>query len=42
MLNLALLSIVLIFLGYTDIYIGIIRSNANPPMNENDPSILPG
>lgn len=40
MLHLALLSIVLIFLGYTT-YTGVlIRSNANPPMNENDPSNL--
>ena len=40
MLNLALLSIVLIFLGYTTYTSVIIRSNANPPMNENDPSNL--
>lgn len=40
MLHIALLSILLIFLGYTT-YTGVlIRSNANPPMNENDPSNL--
>jgi hypothetical protein len=40
LLHLALMSIVLIFLGYTT-YTGVlIRSNANPPMNENDPSNL--
>ncbi len=39
-LHVALLSIVLIFIGYTT-YTGVlIRSNANPPMNENDPSNL--
>jgi hypothetical protein len=39
-LHLSLLSILLIFLGYTT-YVGVlIRSNANPPMNENDPSNL--
>ncbi|MEK9136879.1 MAG: DUF2723 domain-containing protein, partial [Bacteroidota bacterium] len=40
MLHVSLVSIVLIFLGYTT-YTGVlIRSNANPPMNENDPSNL--
>lgn len=40
MLHLSLLSILLIFLGYTT-YVGVlIRSNDNPPMNENDPSNL--
>ncbi len=39
-LHLALVSILLIFLGYTT-YTGVlIRSNANPPMNENDPRNL--
>lgn len=40
MLHLALLSMVLIFFGYTTYTSVIIRSNANPPMNENDPSNL--
>ncbi|MEW6509318.1 MAG: DUF2723 domain-containing protein, partial [Bacteroidota bacterium] len=40
MLHLALSSILLIFLGYTTYTSVIIRSNANPPMNENDPSNL--
>jgi hypothetical protein len=40
MVHVALVSVVLIFLGYTT-YTGVlIRSNANPPMNENDPSNL--
>ena len=36
--HVALLSILLIFLGYTTYTTVIIRSNAHPPMNENDPS----
>jgi hypothetical protein len=40
MLHIALISMVLIFLGYTTYTSVIIRSNANPPMNENDPSNL--
>jgi len=40
MLHLALLSIMLILLGYTTYISVLIRSNANPPMNENDPGIL--
>jgi hypothetical protein len=35
-----LLSVVLIFLGYTTYTSVLIRSNAKPPMNENDPSTL--
>jgi hypothetical protein len=38
--HIGLLAIALIFFGYTT-YIGVlIRSNAHPPMNENDPSNL--
>ena len=36
----ALLGIVLIFLGYTTYIAVLIRSNTNVPMNENDPSNL--
>jgi len=36
--HVALLSILLIFVGYTTYTTVIIRSNAHPPMNENDPS----
>jgi hypothetical protein len=40
LLQISLLSILLIFIGYTT-YTGVlIRSNAHPPMNENDPSNL--
>jgi hypothetical protein len=39
-LHIALLSMVLIFIGYTTYTSVLIRSNANPPMNENDPSNL--
>ncbi len=39
-LHIALVSIVLIFLGYTTYTSVIIRSNEHPPMNENDPSNL--
>lgn len=40
LLHLSLVSIILIFIGYTT-YTGVlIRSQANPPMNENDPSNL--
>jgi hypothetical protein len=40
LLHIALLSIVLIFVGYTTYTSVLIRSNAHPPMNENDPSNL--
>ncbi len=40
MLHVALLSFVLIFTGYTTYTSVLIRSNANPTMNENDPSNL--
>ncbi len=40
MLLIALVSVVLIFLGYTTYTSVLIRSNAHPPMNENDPSNL--
>jgi hypothetical protein len=40
MLHLALSAILLIFLGYTTYTSVLIRSNANPPMNENDPRDL--
>ncbi len=40
MLNLASLSFLLIVLGYSTYAMVIIRANANPPMNENDPSTL--
>jgi hypothetical protein len=40
MLNLALLAGILIFFGYTTYVSVLIRSNTNPPMNENDPSNL--
>jgi len=40
MLHIALLSMLLIFFGYTTYISVIIRSNANPPMNENDPRNL--
>ena len=39
-LHIALLSILLVFLGYTTYVSVLIRSNANPPMNENDPRNL--
>jgi hypothetical protein len=40
MLNLALLAGLLVFFGYTTYVSVLIRSNVNPPMNENDPSNL--
>lgn len=40
MINLASLSFLLILLGYSTYTMVIIRANANPPMNENDPSTL--
>ncbi len=40
MLHIALVSVALIFVGYTTYTTVLIRSNANPPMNENDPSNL--
>jgi hypothetical protein len=40
MAHIALLSAGLIFLGYSTYTTVIIRSNANPPMNENNPSNL--
>jgi hypothetical protein len=39
-MNVALLSFLLIVLGYSTYTMVIIRANANPPMNENDPSSL--
>jgi hypothetical protein len=39
-LNIALLSFVLIILGYSTYATVFIRANAHPPMNENDPSTL--
>jgi hypothetical protein len=39
-LNVALLSFVLIILGYSTYTMVFIRANAHPPMNENDPSTL--
>jgi len=39
-LHIALLSILLMVLGYTTYVSVLIRSNANPPMNENDPRNL--
>jgi hypothetical protein len=38
--HIALLSMALILLGYTTYISVLIRSNAHPPMNENDPSNL--
>ncbi|HLP17119.1 MAG TPA: DUF2723 domain-containing protein [Bacteroidota bacterium] len=40
LLNLACLSFVLIVLGYSTYAMVIIRSNARPPMNENNPDTL--
>lgn len=40
MLHLASMSFLLILLGYSTYTMVIIRANANPPMNENDPSTL--
>ncbi len=37
-LNTALTSIAVILIGYSSIAIIVIRSNANPPLNENNPS----
>jgi hypothetical protein len=39
-LNVALLSFLLIVLGYSTYTMVLIRANANPPMNENNPSNL--
>jgi hypothetical protein len=39
-LHISLLSILLIFIGYTTYTTVLIRSNASPPMNENDPSTI--
>ena len=39
-LNVALLSFLFIVLGYTTYTMVYIRANANPPMNENDPSTM--
>ncbi|HWP82262.1 MAG TPA: DUF2723 domain-containing protein [Bacteroidota bacterium] len=39
-LNVALLSFLLIVVGYSTYAVVYIRANANPPMNENDPSNL--
>ncbi len=38
LLNLSLLSLVFILIGYSSYLLIIIRSNNNPPINENDPS----
>ncbi len=35
--NTAILSVVLILIGYSSFFMLIIRANANPPINENDP-----
>jgi hypothetical protein len=40
MMHIGLLAIALVFLGYTTYVSVLIRSNAHPPMNENDPSNL--
>jgi hypothetical protein len=40
MAHIGLLAILLILLGYTTYVQVLIRANANPPMNENDPSNL--
>ncbi|MBP1655799.1 MAG: hypothetical protein H6Q31_400 [Bacteroidetes bacterium] len=40
LLHFSLLAMLLILIGYTTYVQVIIRSNANPPMNENDPSNL--
>jgi hypothetical protein len=40
MLHFGLLAMLLIIIGYTTYVQVVIRSNANPPMNENDPSNL--
>ena len=40
LLNVALLSFLLIVLGYSTYTMVYIRANAHPPMNENDPSTL--
>ncbi len=40
LLHVGLLAMLLIFIGYTTYVQVVIRSNANPPMNENDPSTL--
>jgi hypothetical protein len=39
-LHVLLMSVLLIFLGYTTYTTVLIRSNANPPMNENNPNTL--
>jgi len=39
-LHISLLSILLIFIGYTTYTTVLVRSNVDPPMNENDPSNL--
>ena len=40
LLHFGLLAMLLIIIGYTTYVQVVIRSNANPPMNENDPSNL--
>jgi len=37
MLNTAILALTLILIGYSSFFILVIRANANPPINENDP-----
>ncbi len=38
LLNSVLISFVFILIGYSSFFLLIIRSNANPPIDENDPS----
>lgn len=38
LLQTAILSILVILIGYSTIFVVVIRSNANPPMDENNPS----
>ena len=40
-LNIALMSFLLVVLGYSTFTLVYIRANATPPMNENDPSTMP-
>ncbi|TNJ40046.1 DUF2723 domain-containing protein [Chlorobaculum thiosulfatiphilum] len=40
LMNLALLSVVLLILGYTSYVLIFVRAHAGPPINENDPSTL--
>jgi tetratricopeptide (TPR) repeat protein len=38
LLQTAILSTLVILIGYSTIFVVVVRSNANPPMNENNPS----